>query len=111
MIARSAYAQLQFSPWLLAGTMAGLALTFMAPPLLALFADGVPQLLGVMAWCAMALSMLPTLRFYRVSPLWGLALPAIAFLYAGYTLDSAYQHARRRGGQWKGRVHVNAAGL
>jgi hopene-associated glycosyltransferase HpnB len=111
MIARSAYAQLQFSPWLLAGTMAGLALTFMAPPLLALFADGLPQLLGVMAWCAMALSMLPTLRFYRVSPLWGLALPAIAFLYAGYTLDSAYQHARRRGGQWKGRVHVNAAGL
>jgi hypothetical protein len=25
-----------------------------------------------------------------------------------YTLHSAYQHFRRRGGQWKGRVHANA---
>jgi len=40
-----------------------------------------------------------------------LALPVIALLYAGYTLDSAYQHARKRGGQWKGRVHVNAPGV
>lgn len=111
MIARSAYAQLRFSPWWLVGTMLGLALTFIAPPLLALFADGLPQLLGVTAWLAMALSMQPTLRLYRISPFWGLALPGIAFLYAVYTLDSAYQHARRRGGQWKGRVHVNAAGL
>lgn len=111
MIARSAYAQLRFSPWWLAGTMAGLALTFIAPVLLAVFAEGVLQLLGLAAWLAMAVSMQPTLRFYRISPLWGLALPGIAFLYAIYTLDSAYQHARRRGGQWKGRVHVNAAGL
>lgn len=111
MIARSAYAQLRFSPLLLAGTMLGLALTFLAPPLLALFATGLPEFLGLLAWVAMALSMQPTLRFYRVSPLWGLALPVIALLYAGYTLDSAYQHARKRGGQWKGRVHVNAPGV
>lgn len=111
MIARSAYAQLRFSPWWLAGALLGLALTFMAPPLLALFADGVPRLLGAAAWLAMAASMQPTLRLYRVSPLWGLALPGIAFLYAIYTLDSAYQHVRRRGGQWKGRVHVNAPGV
>jgi hypothetical protein len=25
-----------------------------------------------------------------------------------YTLQSAYQHFRRRGGQWKGRVHADA---
>jgi hypothetical protein len=53
----------------------------------------------------MALSFVPTLRFYRLSPLWGLALPAIASLYLYYTLNSAYQYLRRRGGQWKGRVH------
>jgi len=111
MIARSAYAQLRFSPWWLVGAMFGLALTFIAPPLLVLFADGVPRLLGAAAWLAMAASMQPTLRFYRVSPLWGFALPTVAFLYAVYTLDSAYQHARRRGGQWKGRVHVNAPGV
>ena len=59
----------------------------------------------------MAISFQPTLRFYRLSPLWGVALPAIALLYTYYTLDSAYQHARRRGGQWKGRAQANMASL
>ena len=111
MIARSAYAQLRYSPLRLAGTIAGMALTFLAAPLLALFAAGWAQGLGLAVWLAMAASFLPTLRFYRLSPLWGLALPAIATLYSLYTLDSAYRHLRRRGGQWKGRVHVNAPSL
>lgn len=111
MVSRSAYAQLRYSPLLLVATLFGLALTFLAPPLLALFADGWPRLLGLTAWLAMALSFQPTLRDYRLSPWWGLALPGIALLYAFYTLDSAYQHARKRGGQWKGRVHVNAPSL
>jgi hopene-associated glycosyltransferase HpnB len=111
MISRSAYAQLGYSPLLLAGTIAGLALTFLAPPLLAIFAEGWPRYLGFAAYLGMAVSMMPTLRFYRLSPLWGLALPVIAALYGAYTLDSAYQHVRRRGGQWKGRVDVNAPSL
>lgn len=111
MIARSAYAQLNFSPLLLIATIFGLALTFMAPPLLALFAHGLPRLIGVATWLAMALSFQPTLRDYRLSPLWGFALPGIAALYALYTLDSAYQHARKRGGLWKGRVYVGAPSL
>ena len=49
----------------------------------------------------------PILRFYRVSPLWGVALPAIAATYMAFTLDSAYQHARGRGGMWKGRAQAN----
>ena len=111
MISRSAYAQLGYSPLLLAGTLAGLAMVFVAPVLLALFAQGLAQGLGFAAWLAMALSFQPMLRFYRLSPLWGAALPAIALLYAYYTLDSAYRHTRRRGGVWKGRVHVNAPSL
>jgi hopene-associated glycosyltransferase HpnB len=105
MISRSAYAQLRYSPLLLAVTTAGLLLTFVAPPVLAVFATGLPRYLGLAAWLAMALSYVPMLRFYRRSPLWGLALPAIASLYLYYTLNSAYQYLRRRGGQWKGRVH------
>jgi hopene-associated glycosyltransferase HpnB len=105
MISRSAYAQLRYSPLLLAGTTMGLLLTFVAPPMLAVFATGLPRYLGLAAWLAMALSFVPTLRFYRLSPLWGLALPGIASLYLYYTLNSAYQYLRRRGGQWKGRVH------
>ena len=111
MIARSAYAQLGFSPMLLAACTAGMALTFLAAPLLAAFAEGWPRYVGLAVWLAMALSLLPTLRFYRLSPLWGLALPGIALLYMAYTVDSAWRHWRRRGGEWKGRVHVNAPGL
>ena len=111
MVARSAYAQLGYSPWLLSATLFGLALVFIAPPLLAVFADGSPRLTGLAAWLAMALSFQPTLRQYRLSPLWGLALPAVTLLYAVYTLDSAYQHARKRGGQWKGRVYADAPSM
>jgi hopene-associated glycosyltransferase HpnB len=111
MISRSAYAQLNFSVLMLLGCIAGLALTFLAAPLLVIFADGPARWIALAVWAAMALSFVPTLRFYRVSPLWGIALPGIAALYALYTIDSAWRHWRRRGGQWKGRVHVNAPSL
>jgi len=111
MISRSAYAQLRYSPLLLAATIASMALTFIAPPLLAIFATGVPRFLGILAWIAMALSFAPTLRFYRQSLLWSMALPGIASLYLYYTLNSAYQYARGRGGQWKGRVQADATSL
>jgi len=39
MIARSAYDQLDYSPLLLAGTMLGLGLTFLAPPLMTILAS------------------------------------------------------------------------
>lgn len=107
MVSRTAYAQLRYSPLLLAGTVIGLALTFIAPVLLALFAAGAPRLLGIAAWVLMAIALQPTLRFYRVSPLWGVALPAIAAIYMAFTLDSAYQHWRGRSGMWKGRAQGN----
>lgn len=109
MISRSAYAQLGYSPLLLVGTIAGLGLTFLAPPLLALFADGLAQVIGIVTWALMALAFQPTLRFYRLSPLWGIALPVIALLYMLYTLDSAYQYWAGRGGSWKGRIQANVS--
>jgi len=106
MIARSAYAQLDYSPLKLAGTMLGLTLVYFAPPLLALFAGGGARWLGIAAWLLMAASFQPMLRFYRRSPLWGLALPAIAAFYAGCTILSAWQHRQGRGGMWKGRAQA-----
>jgi hypothetical protein len=108
MVARSAYAQLGYSPLLLAGTVAGMALVYLAAPLLAVFAAGWPQLLGGLAWGMMALAFQPTLRFYGRSPLWGVALPLIALAYVAFTIDSAYQHGRGRGGLWKGRAQAEA---
>jgi len=107
MVSRTAYAQLQFSPVILLGTVLGLAVTYLFPVLLTVFASGLAQILGLAAWLLMALAFQPILRFYRVSPLWGVALPAIAATYMAFTLDSAYQHARGRGGMWKGRAQAN----
>jgi len=110
MVARSAYAQLNYSPLNLAGTVGGLILTYLVPPLMALFAAGSAQIIGIVAWLLMALSFQPILRFYRLSPLWGVALPAISFLFMLYTLDSAYQYFAGKGGTWKGRVQAKAHG-
>jgi len=108
MVARSAYAQLNYSPLMLLGTILGMALTYLVPPLFALFGSGWAQLLGFAAWALMAISFQPVLRLYRLSPLWGVALPAISFLFMLYTLDSAYQYAAGRGGSWKGRIQAAA---
>ena len=109
MVARSAYAQLNYSPLALVGTVAGLVLTYLVPPFMALFASGWAQLFGIAAWLLMMISFQPILRFYRLSPLWGIALPAITFLFMLYTLDSAYQYAAGKGGAWKGRVQAKAS--
>jgi hopene-associated glycosyltransferase HpnB len=111
MISRSAYAQLRYSPLLLVATTASMILTFIVPPLLTLFATGSPRILGLIAWIAMTLSYVPTLQFYRRSLLWSIALPGIAALYLYYTLNSAYQYLRGRGGQWKGRIQPDAPSL
>jgi hopene-associated glycosyltransferase HpnB len=109
MVARSAYAELRYSPARLAGTVVGMALTYLAPPLLTVLAVGPARLLGAAAWIAMAVAFLPTLRFYRRHPAWGFALPLIALFYTGFTLDSAIQHWRGRGGAWKGRFQAPAS--
>ena len=106
MISRSAYAQLAYSPFLLIGALAGLALVYAAPPLLAMFGTGTARWFALAAWALMALAFQPMLRFYRRSPLWGAALPLIAAFYAACTWASAWQHWRGRGGMWKGRVQA-----
>ena len=110
MISRSAYAQLRYSPLLLAGTVFGMALIYLVPPVQALLGEGLLRWLGLAAWAIMAVTFQPMLRFYRRSPLWGVALPGIAAFYLGCTMLSAWQHFRGRGGMWKGRAQA-AAGL
>jgi hopene-associated glycosyltransferase HpnB len=108
MIARSAYAQLDYSPLILAGAALGMIVTYLAAPLIAIFAPNPWRWAGVSAWLLMALSFQPILHFYRRSPLWGLALPAIGALYTAFTLQSAIDVWRGRGGAWKGRAQALA---
>jgi hopene-associated glycosyltransferase HpnB len=115
MIARSAYTQLRYSPWLLTGTVAGLLLLFAVPPLVG--AGGLIALalgpgvagaalltaLGLGTWAIMSATWVPILRLYRLSPLRAPALPLVAMLYAAVTVDSARRHRAGGGGAWKGR--------
>ena len=115
MVARTAYTQLGCSPGLLAGTVAGLALVYLVPPVLALawslHGGTAAALLGALAWGLMAWTFLPTLRLYGLSRLWALALPVAGLLYLGMTVDSAWRHLRGRGARWKGRsVERSAVG-
>ncbi|MFD0070023.1 glycosyltransferase, partial [Streptomyces sp. NPDC127574] len=110
MVSRSAYAQLRHSPPLLAGTVAGLALVYLVPPvaLLAGLATGTvwEAAAGGLAWVLMAATYLPMLRYYR-QPRWlAPLLPVTAFLYLLMTVDSAVQHYRGRGAAWKGRTYA-----
>ncbi len=77
MIARSAYAQLDYSPLQLVGTVLGMSLLFIAPPAAAIFATGLAQIAGALAWAAMVIAFAPMLRFYKLSPLWAAMLPVI----------------------------------
>jgi hopene-associated glycosyltransferase HpnB len=113
MVARSAYIQLNYSPPLLAATIAGLVFLYALPPAgaiagLAAGAATAPAALaagaGLAGWALMSLSYLPVLRLYRLSPLRAPALPLIAMLYAAMTVDSARRHHAGRGAEWKGRT-------
>ncbi|WP_144152072.1 glycosyltransferase [Paraburkholderia sp. BCC1885] len=105
MIARTAFTQLHYSGWLLAGTLAGMAIIYLIPPLAALELGprGLPAWL---AWAAMCCAYAPMLRYYGRSPLWAPFLPLVALFYVGATFASAVRYWRGKGGQWKARVQA-----
>ncbi len=108
MIARTAFNQLQHSIWLLAGALAGLALVYLLP--VALLFTGSPRLvaLGATAYTLMFIAYAPMVRFYRLSPVWALLLPASAAFYMAASMHSAFEYWRGHGGEWKGRVQDRA---
>jgi len=107
MVTRTAFTQLRHSAALLAGTVLGMTLLYLVPPMAAAWGAatgnltvGVP---GGVAWLLMAALYRPTLRLYGLPAAWGLALPAAAFLFTLMTLDSARRHWAGHGPAWKGR--------
>jgi hopene-associated glycosyltransferase HpnB len=108
MVSRTAYAQLRYSPPLLLATVAALTFVYLLPPVATIFGAGPGRAFGIGAWAIMAILFQPTLRSYRLSPLWGFALPAIAAAYLVFTVQSAIASMRGKGGLWKGRFQAAA---
>ncbi|KVD74401.1 hypothetical protein WS62_05025 [Burkholderia sp. ABCPW 14] len=105
MIARTAFTQLRYSPVLLLGTLVGMTIIYLVPPVAAL-AYGARAWPAWLAWASMCTAYAPMLSYYRRSPWWAPALPLVALFYVGATVASAMRYWRGKGGQWKARVQA-----
>jgi hopene-associated glycosyltransferase HpnB len=112
MVARTAFTQLGYSFALLFLSLVGMMLLYALPPagLLLGWATGewAIAISSGLAWALMTLAYWPTIRLYKLAPLWALTLPFVGILYTLMTLDSAVRHIQGRGGAWKGRVYATA---
>jgi len=109
MVARSAFEQLNRSLSALLGTLAGMVVLYVVPPVAAVYGvaagEGFAALSGTGAWGLMAVAYAPTVRLYGLAPAYTLTLPLAGVLYALMTLDSARRHWAGKGGGWKGRSY------
>jgi hopene-associated glycosyltransferase HpnB len=106
MVARCAFAQLGYSGAVLIGTVAGMCLVYLAPPLLLLFGSTIARVLGAAAWLGMGVAFYPVLRQYRRTALLAALLPGIGLFYTAATIGSAILFWCGRGGSWKGRFQA-----
>jgi hopene-associated glycosyltransferase HpnB len=104
MISRTAFNQLRHSSLLLLGTIAGMAITYLAPPLLLVTHSRPAILMGAAAGTAMTITYSTMVRYYRLNPAWALTLPLAAMFYLGATIHSAVKYWNGSGGDWKGRI-------
>lgn len=104
MISRTAFAQLHHSALLLAGTILGMAVVYLAPPLLLFTHNPLAAIFGLATWILMSIAYAPTLRFYGRSAAWAPLLPLVALFYMSATVTSALAYWTGRGGMWKDRV-------
>ena len=109
MVARTAFSQLNFSIILLGLTLIGMILIYLMSPFSLIWGilhqNLLILILAILTGLLMQISYYPTLKLYDLSPVWGLTLPLIGFLYLLMTLDSALRYWRGKGGSWKGRTY------
>ncbi|HZC59847.1 MAG TPA: glycosyltransferase [Chthoniobacterales bacterium] len=103
MVARTAYTQLRYSIGLLLATTLLMALVFLFPFLGLSLPSLAARCFAFTGVCAMFASYLPTLRYYRRSGFWALALPLVGCLYLVMTWASAVRFWQGKPSEWKGR--------
>lgn len=104
-VARTAFTQLHYSLLLLFLCTLIMTSMFWCAPLSAIiYADKkIFVASSVLTWLAMLIVYTPVLRFYRSSPLWGVALPVTGTLYLLMTWTSAFRYWRGIRAHWKNR--------
>ena len=105
MVARTAFAQLDYSLLSLIGIVAGMVVIYLVPPIALCYGltqgDSNIVITGGVSWAVMAVSYLPTLKFNN-EPIWRAAwLPVAALFYTMITISSALRHRQGKGGGWK----------
>jgi len=108
MIARTALTELRYSVVELLETLFGILFTFVLPVLMTFSPDSRTWPFAIAAWILMSVSLLPTLIFYRVSPLFAPLLPFAAIFYAYATGLSAVRYWLEHGAQRKERSQAPA---
>lgn len=109
MVTRTAFTQLRYSIGLLLACTVLMALAFGMPVAGLFFTASTARYLALAACMAMALSYLPTLRFYGRSPVWVVSLPLIGMLYLAMTWNSALRYFGGERARWKGRSYDSRA--
>jgi len=108
MVSRTAFTQLRYSVLLLVSCVLALSWAFWLPIVGLAFGGQPARIWSIVAVVAMVAAYLPTLRFYRLSPLWALLLPVTGTLYLMMTVDSAVRYARGVRSSWRGRDYASA---
>ena len=106
MVARSAFAQLQYSTLLLVACIAMLVLAFWVP-VIGIF-DPHTRWTACLTLATMMATYIPVLRFYGRSPAWALGLPVAGTLYLLMTISSAVRGWRGVRSRWKGRDYPSS---
>ena len=106
MVARTAFTQLRYSKLLLILCTVIMLASFGMPGIGLLLSPLSVKLLSAFCLVSMVLTYLPTLKFYRMSAWWALAMPLISSLYLAMTWTSALNHWRGQTSQWKGRAYT-----
>ncbi|MBL95128.1 MAG: hypothetical protein CFH06_01004 [Alphaproteobacteria bacterium MarineAlpha3_Bin5] len=108
MVARSAFIQLNFSVVNLIGTVLGMLLLYMVPPIALIFGwlfDWKLSCLGGVTWCLMCILYFPTLRYYNASIFWAPSIVLSGLMFTAMTVDSAFKYWLDQGNSWKGRSY------
>jgi hopene-associated glycosyltransferase HpnB len=105
MVARTAFAQLQYSVGLLVLCTLVMLLVYEVPAVMVAYSNVLIRYLSLGSLVIMFFTYVPILRFYDRSWAWALGLPLVAALFLAMTWTSAIRYWRGERTRWKGRIY------